>query len=72
MFDIRSGHIYFQGQYFLYFYLFICSIFLVKLFALFVFVFSAVLVIISAAAPGSFSLKMDPWLRFFSDLIERL
>ena len=49
--DIRSCHIYFQGQYFLYFFFLICSIFLVILFALVVFVSNAFLVIIFAAAP---------------------
>ena len=46
VFDIRSGHIYFQGQYSLYFFPFVCSIFLLIFFALVVFVFSAFLVII--------------------------
>ena len=45
VFDIRSGHIYFQGQYSLYFFPFVCSIFLVVFFALVVFVFNAFLVI---------------------------
>ena len=46
VFDIRSGHIHFQGQYSLYFFPFVCSIFLVVFFALVVFVFNAFLVII--------------------------
>ena len=46
VFDIRSGHIYFQGQYYLYFFPFVYSIFLLIFFALVVFVFSAFLVII--------------------------
>ena len=46
VFDIRSGHIHFQGQYSLYFFSFVCSIFLVVFFALVVFVFNAFLVII--------------------------
>ena len=46
VFDIRSGHIYFQGQYSLYFFPFVCSIFLLIFFALVVFVFNAFLVII--------------------------
>ena len=41
--NIRSCHIYFQGQCFLYFFLFVCSIVLVILLALDVFVFSAFL-----------------------------
>ena len=45
VFDIRSGHIHFQGQYSLYFFPFVCSIFLVVFFALVVFVFNAFLVI---------------------------
>ena len=45
-FDIRSGHICFQGQYFLYFSPFVCSIFVVIFIALVVFVFSSFLVII--------------------------
>ena len=45
VFDIRSGHIPFQGQYSPYFFPFICSIFLVVFFALVVFVFNAFLVI---------------------------
>ena len=51
VFDIRSGHLHFQGQNFLYLFLFVRSIFLLILFALVVFVFSAFLVIIFAAAP---------------------
>ena len=51
VFDIRSGHLHFQGQNFLYFFPFVCSIFLLILFALVVFVFNAFLVIIFAAAP---------------------
>ena len=42
-FDIRSGHIYFQGQYFLYFSPFVWSIFLVMFIALVVFVFNSFL-----------------------------
>ena len=45
-FDIRSGHICFQAQYFLYFSPFVCSIFVVIFIALVVFVFSSFLVII--------------------------
>ena len=45
-FDIRSDHIYFQGQYFLYFSPFVCSIFVVIFIALVVFVFNSFLVII--------------------------
>ena len=45
-FDIRSGHIYFQGQYFLYFSPFVWSILLVMLIALVAFVFNSFLVII--------------------------
>ena len=51
VFDIRSGHLHFQGQNFLYLFLFVRSIFLLILFALVVFVFNAFLVIIFAAAP---------------------
>ena len=46
VFDIWSGHIYFQGQYSLCFFPFVCSIFLVIFFALVDFVFNALLVII--------------------------
>ena len=46
VFDMRSGHIYFQGQYFLYFFPIVCSIFLVIFFALVVFVFNVFLVVI--------------------------
>ena len=54
MFDIRFGHIhvYLQGQYFQYFFPFVCNIFLVILFALVVFAFNAFLVYIFATAPG--------------------
>ena len=45
-FDIWSGHIYFQGQYFLYFSPFVWSILLVMFIALVVFVFNSFLVII--------------------------
>ena len=44
--DFRSSHIYFQGQYSLYFFPFVCSIFLVIVFALVDFVFNAFLAII--------------------------
>ena len=46
VFDIRSAHIHFQGQYSLYFSPFVCSIFLVVFLALGVFVFNAFLVVI--------------------------
>ena len=42
-FNIRSGHMYFQGQYFLYFSPFVCSIFLAIFIALVVFVFNSFL-----------------------------
>ena len=45
-FDIRSGHMYFQGQYFLYFSPFVCSIFLAIFIALAVFVFNSFLFIL--------------------------
>ena len=45
-FDIRSGHLYFQGQYFLYFSPFVCSIFLAIFIALVVFVFNPFLFIL--------------------------
>ena len=45
-FDIQSGHIYFQGQYFLYFSPFVCSIFLAIFIALVVLVFNYFLFII--------------------------
>ena len=46
VFDIRSCHVYFQGQYSLYVFPFVCSIFLVIFFALVVFVFNTFLVFI--------------------------
>ena len=46
VFDFRSSHIYFQGHYSLYFFPFVCSIFLVIVFALVDFVFNAFLAII--------------------------
>ena len=46
VFDFRSSHIYFQGQFSLYFFPFVCSIFLDIVFALVDFVFNAFLVII--------------------------
>ena len=45
-FNIRSGHMYFQGQYFLYFSPFVCSIFLAIFIALVVFVFNSFLFIL--------------------------
>ena len=58
VFNIRSGHIHFQGQYSLYFFPFVCSIFLVVFFALVVFIFSAFLVIIFLhPLPGFLSYK---------------
>ena len=51
VFDIRSGHIYFQGQYSLYFFPFVCSVFLVIFFALVVFVFNAFLLSIFLQPP---------------------
>ena len=45
-FDILSGHMYFQGQYFLYFSPFVCSIFLAIFIALVVFVFNSFLFIL--------------------------
>ena len=60
MFDIRSGHIAFQGQFSLYFFSFVCSIFLVIFFALVDFVFKAFLVIILLQPlPGFQSYKGD-------------
>ena len=44
--DILSGHMYFQGQYFLYFSPFVCSIFLAIFIALVVFVFNSFLFIL--------------------------
>ena len=46
MLDIRSGHIYFQGQYSLHFFPFVCNIFLVLFFALVVFLSNPLLVIL--------------------------
>ena len=45
VFHIRSGHTYFQGQYSLYFFRFVCSIFEVTFFVLVDFVFNAFLAI---------------------------
>ena len=58
-FDIRSGHIHFRGQYSLYFFPFVCSIFLVVFFALVVFVFNAFLVIIFLHPLPGFSLTRE-------------
>ena len=55
--DIRSGHIYLQGQYSLYFFPFVWSIFFVIFFALVVLVFNAFLVIIFLPLPGFQSYK---------------
>ena len=46
VFDVRSGHIYFQGQYSLHFFPFVCNIFLVLFFALVVFLSNPFLVIL--------------------------
>ena len=46
VFDIRSGHIYFQGQYSLHFFPFACRNFLVLFFALVVFLSNPFLVIL--------------------------
>ena len=46
VFDIRYGHIYFQGQYSLHFFPSVCSIFLVLFFALVVFLSNPFLVIL--------------------------
>ena len=52
VFDIRSGHIYFQGQYSLYFFPFVCSIFLLYS-LLWSILFSMLsLLLFYAAAPG--------------------
>ena len=59
MFEIRSGHIHFQGQYCLYPFPFVSSIFLVVFFALVVFVFNAFLVIIFLHSLRDFSLTRE-------------
>ena len=58
VFEIRSGHIHFQGQYCLYPFPFVSSIFLVVFFALVVFVFNAFLVIIFLHPLRDFSLSV--------------
>ena len=59
VFEIRSGHIHFQGQYCLYPFPFVSSIFLVVFFALVVFVFNAFLVIIFLHPLRDFSLTRE-------------
>ena len=64
VFNIRSGHIYFQGQYSLYFFHFVCSIFLVIFFALVDFVFNAFLVsILLQPLPGVESNSLSNYWR---------
>ena len=58
VFDIRSGHIHFQGQYSQYFFSFVCSIFLVVFFAFVVFAFNA-FVIFSCIRFRDFSLTRE-------------
>ena len=60
-FDIRSGHIHFQGQYFLHFSPSVCIVFFEIFISLVVFVFNSFLFIIfSATAPGISVLRGSP------------